>query len=69
MKNSNKLVRSPLRNLSISAHIAHQFKGPFRIITLLGSRVILPTEYADWVRKCPDVSHQALVAEVFDPKL
>ncbi|KAF3042928.1 hypothetical protein E8E12_007216 [Didymella heteroderae] len=42
-----------------------KFKRPFRIITALGSRVILPSEYAEWVRKSPDVSHQALVAEDF----
>ncbi|KAF3031270.1 hypothetical protein E8E11_000018 [Didymella keratinophila] len=43
----------------------NMFRGPFRIITALGSRVILPPEYAEWVRKSPDVSHQALVAEDF----
>lgn len=34
------------------------------MITALGSRIILPSEYAEWVKKCPDLSHQALTSEV-----
>ncbi|KAF2451828.1 cytochrome P450 [Karstenula rhodostoma CBS 690.94] len=40
-----------------------KFNGPFRIITTLGSRIILPAEYADWVKKSPDLDHQAFVSE------
>lgn len=41
-----------------------QFQGPFRIITTLGSRVILPPSYTEWLKNCPDLSHQALVEHV-----
>lgn len=42
-----------------------RFEGLFRILTALGSYVILPPEYAEWICKHPDVSRQALVAEDF----
>jgi hypothetical protein len=41
-----------------------QFDGPFRIITNLGSRVILPASYTEWLKNCPDLDHQALVQDV-----
>ncbi|OAG08623.1 cytochrome P450 [Paraphaeosphaeria sporulosa] len=42
-----------------------KFNGPFRIITTLGSRIILPVEYAEWVKKSPALDHQAFVSEEF----
>jgi hypothetical protein len=53
-----------LQTVTLLKHDPNQFGGPFRIITLLGTSVVLPTEYAEWVRQSPDVSHQALAAEV-----
>lgn len=41
-----------------------QFNGPFRIITTLGSRVILPASYTEWLKNCSDLDHQALVHDV-----
>jgi ABC-type sugar transport system permease subunit len=41
-----------------------QFNGPFRIITTLGSRVILPATYTEWLKGCSDLDHQALVHDV-----
>ncbi|KAF3483805.1 cytochrome P450 [Arthroderma uncinatum] len=38
-----------------------RFDGPFRVITALGSRVILPASYTEWVKGCLDLDHQALV--------
>ncbi|KGO64075.1 Acyl transferase/acyl hydrolase/lysophospholipase [Penicillium italicum] len=37
------------------------FNGPFRVITTLGSRVILPASYTEWLKNCSDLDHQALV--------
>ncbi|KAL2009416.1 hypothetical protein VTN00DRAFT_5223 [Thermoascus crustaceus] len=44
---------------------ASKFQGPFRIITTLGSRVILPPSYTEWLKNCPELSHQALVEHEF----
>lgn len=37
---------------------------PYKVITTLGERVILPASYISWVEKHPDLDHQAQVAEV-----
>ncbi|KAK2803977.1 hypothetical protein FQN50_006783 [Emmonsiellopsis sp. PD_5] len=42
-----------------------KFNGPFRIITTLGSRVILPASYTEWVKNCRDLDHQALVHDEY----
>ncbi|CAG8897194.1 unnamed protein product [Penicillium egyptiacum] len=42
-----------------------KFNGPFRIITNLGSRVILPASYTEWLKNCPDLDHQALVHDQY----
>ncbi|CAI7586534.1 unnamed protein product [Penicillium bialowiezense] len=42
-----------------------KFDGPFRIITTLGSRIILPTSYIDWLKNCPDLGHQELVHDEY----
>lgn len=44
-----------------------QFNGPFRIITTLGSRLILPASYIEWLKNFPDLDHQALVHDVAAP--
>lgn len=38
---------------------------PFRIITALSERIFLPYIWIDWVRKHPDLDHQASVAQDF----
>jgi hypothetical protein len=49
----------------LSHHADHvQFQGPFRIITTLGSRVILPADYTEWLKNSPDLDHQAFASEV-----
>lgn len=40
-----------------------RFDGPFRVIITLGSRVILPARYTEWVKDCKDLDHPALVAD------
>ncbi|KAJ5630921.1 uncharacterized protein N7484_011021 [Penicillium longicatenatum] len=42
-----------------------QFNGPFRIITTLGSRVILPASYTEWLKNCPGLDHQELVHDEY----
>ncbi|KAL4751799.1 hypothetical protein BDW72DRAFT_202855 [Aspergillus terricola var. indicus] len=42
-----------------------KYNGPFRIITTLGSRIILPASYAEWLKGCPDLNHQALVHDEY----
>ncbi|KAI9932136.1 hypothetical protein MW887_009645 [Aspergillus wentii] len=42
-----------------------RFNGPFRIITTLGSRVILPASYTEWLKNCLDLDHQALVHDEY----
>ncbi|THC98101.1 hypothetical protein EYZ11_002453 [Aspergillus tanneri] len=42
---------------------AKKFNGPFRIITTLGSRVILPESWTLWVKNCPDLDHPQLVRD------
>jgi hypothetical protein len=42
-----------------------KYNGPFRIITTLGSRIILPPRFADWVKTCKDLDHSALVADEY----
>lgn len=37
---------------------------PFRVITTLGEKLVLPKEWIVWVEKHPDLDHQAQVAEV-----
>ncbi|KAF9239526.1 hypothetical protein DTO013E5_9356 [Penicillium roqueforti] len=44
-----------------------KFNGPFRIITTLGSRLILPASYIEWLKNFPDLDHQALVHDVAAP--
>jgi len=39
---------------------------PYKVITTLGERIILPVSYLAWVEKHPDLDHQAQVAEVSD---
>ncbi|KAA8641302.1 uncharacterized protein ATNIH1004_002042 [Aspergillus tanneri] len=41
------------------------FNGPFRIITTLGSRVILPESWTLWVKNCPDLDHPQLVRDEY----
>lgn len=38
---------------------------PFRVITALSERIILPYSWIDWIRKHPDLDHQAAVAQDF----
>ena len=38
---------------------------PFRIITTFSDRVFLPYAWIDWIRKHPDLDHQAAVAQDF----
>lgn len=38
---------------------------PFRMITALSERIILPYSWIDWIRKHPDLDHQAAVAQDF----
>lgn len=40
---------------------------PYKMITTLGERIILPASYLPWVEKHPDLDHQAQVAEVSNP--
>ncbi|KAJ5369475.1 hypothetical protein N7509_014087 [Penicillium cosmopolitanum] len=42
-----------------------KFNGPFRIITTLGSRVILPASYTEWLKNCSDLDHQELVHDEY----
>ncbi|KAL7894277.1 cytochrome P450 [Trichoderma sp. SZMC 28014] len=42
-----------------------KYKGPFRVITTLGSRVILPAKLSDWVKNCKDLDHIQLVADEY----
>jgi hypothetical protein len=42
-----------------------KYNGPFRVITTLGSRVILPAKFADWVKNCKDLDHVQLVADEY----
>lgn len=42
-----------------------KYNGPFRVITTLGSRVILPARFADWVKNCKDLDHVQLVADEY----
>ncbi|KAL7935003.1 cytochrome P450 [Trichoderma chlorosporum] len=42
-----------------------KYNGPFRVITTLGSRVILPAKFADWVKSCKDLDHVQLVADEY----
>ena len=37
---------------------------PYKMITTLGERIVLPASYLHWVEKHPDLDHQAQVAEV-----
>ena len=57
-----KLGSFPTKTLRLMYTL--QFDGPFRIITNLGSRVILPASYTEWLKNCPDLDHQALVHDV-----
>jgi hypothetical protein len=41
---------------------------PYKVITTLGERIILPPSYLPWVEKHPDLDHQAQVAEVSDSR-
>ncbi|EFQ99625.1 ent-kaurene oxidase [Nannizzia gypsea CBS 118893] len=50
-----------LNSRSLIKEGARKFNGPFRIITALGSRVILPPTYIEWLKGCLDLDHQALV--------
>ncbi|OJD30023.1 cytochrome p450 [Diplodia corticola] len=34
-----------------------KFKGPFRIITALSSTILVPTEWAEWVKNCNELDH------------
>ncbi|CCF42363.1 cytochrome P450 [Colletotrichum higginsianum] len=42
-----------------------RYNGPFRVITTLGSRVILPAKLANWVKNCKDLDHVQLVADEY----
>lgn len=42
-----------------------KFNGPFRVVTTLGSRVILPSSFTEWVRTCDDLDHPKLVADEY----
>jgi hypothetical protein len=42
-----------------------KYDGPFRVITTLGSRVILPARFANWVKDCKDLDHVQLVADEY----
>lgn len=42
-----------------------QYDGPFRVITTLGSRVILPARFANWVKNCKDLDHIQLVTDEY----
>ncbi|KAF7532699.1 hypothetical protein G7054_g7722 [Neopestalotiopsis clavispora] len=42
-----------------------EYDGPFRIITTLGSRVILPARFADWVKTSKDLDHVQLVVDEY----
>ncbi|KAE8150967.1 cytochrome P450 [Aspergillus avenaceus] len=42
-----------------------RFNGPFRITTNLGSRVILPSSWANWVTTRPELDHAALIREEY----
>jgi hypothetical protein len=42
-----------------------KFDGPFRIITTLGSRVILPARFAGWVKNCKDLDHVQFVTDEY----
>ncbi|KAG5218141.1 putative O-methylsterigmatocystin oxidoreductase [Trichophyton interdigitale] len=52
LSNSRSLIKEGIRRFN---------NGPFRIITALGSRVILPPTYTEWLKGCLDLDHQALV--------
>ncbi|KAM5495798.1 hypothetical protein McaMca56_005146 [Microsporum canis] len=51
LSNSRNLIKEGIK----------KFDGPFRIITALGSRVIVPASYTEWLKNCLDLDHQALV--------
>lgn len=55
LENSEKLVSDGVA----------RFNGPFRVITTLGSRVILPAKYAGWVKSCKELDHVQLVADEY----
>ncbi|KAI1318921.1 cytochrome P450 [Xylariaceae sp. FL0255] len=42
-----------------------KYDGPFRIITTIGSRVILPARYTNWVKNCSDLDHAQFVADEY----
>lgn len=42
-----------------------KYDGPFRVITTLGSRVILPARFANWVKDCKDLDHVQLVTDEY----
>lgn len=42
-----------------------RYNGPFRVITTLGSRVILPAKLANWVKNCKELDHVQLVADEY----
>ncbi|KAF2623086.1 cytochrome P450 [Macroventuria anomochaeta] len=42
-----------------------KFDGPFRVLTTLGSRVILPPRFTDWAKNCKDLDHPKLVADEY----
>lgn len=71
MSNARGLVKEGIQKVSWinsreEQHLTGiiQFKGPFRIITTLGSRVILPASYTEWLKNCPDLDHQGFVRHV-----
>ena len=43
-----------------------QFNDPFRIITTLGSRIILSKYYTEWLKNCPELDHQALIYDLLE---
>lgn len=45
-----------------------KYNAPFRIITTLGSRVILPASFTDWVKNCKDLDHIKLVEHEYFAK-
>ncbi|KAK2868056.1 hypothetical protein FQN49_003207 [Arthroderma sp. PD_2] len=53
--NSRDLIKEGIR----------KFNGPFRVVTALGSRVILPASYTEWLKGCLDLDHQALVHDEY----
>ncbi|KAE8376785.1 cytochrome P450 [Aspergillus bertholletiae] len=50
---------------SLLAEGFRRFNGPFRVVTTLSSRVILPASWATWVKNCQDLDHSALVCDEY----